>query len=225
MENINLLDKILLSDNVVDNFYREYKDNNDFKKWLEKNMPEVLKCEDQRQNNPWHKYNVLSHILHSVEAMNTLTKNMDFGLRRMLAYVMFFHDMGKPECHIERIKDGEKIDSFFNHNIASERIARNVLPDLKFSSEEVGIMCKLIYKHDIFMFIRLHSTSNPYHRVLNNDLIKSEIIDLNSIGDGAFWLKNLILVGRADNMAQNEKMTSESLKLLDKFEQMLNQNI
>ena len=33
-------------------------------------MPQVEDCKNQEQNNPWHKYNVLDHILHSVEEMN-----------------------------------------------------------------------------------------------------------------------------------------------------------
>ena len=34
-------------------------------------------------------------------------------------------------------------------------------------------------------------------------------------------MKYLIWVGRSDNLAQNEKMTGESLKMLEKFEEML----
>lgn len=221
MDYKELLDKILLSDNVVELFYNEYENNSGFKIWLNHLIPEVENCESQEQNNPWHKYNVLGHILHSVEAMNKLSKNKEFSERKMLAYIMFLHDIGKPECHIERIKDGEKIDSFFNHNIASERIARRVLPSLDFNDNEVEIMSKLINKHDIFMFIRLHSTNNPYHRVLNNDLIQEEINDLNSIGNGQHWLSNLVLVGRSDNLAQNEEMTGSALELLNEFDSRL----
>ena len=45
--------------------------------------------------------------------------------------------------------------------------------------------------------------------IVSNELIQEEIQDLNSIGDGEYWLKNLVLVGRSDNMAQNEKMTDK----------------
>lgn len=225
MDCVKVLDEILLSDNVVEDFYDKYDNNQEFKNCIDITIPEIKKCEEQKQNNPWHKYNVLKHILYSVGYMNSMTKDLDVSERRILAYTMFFHDMGKPECHIERIKDGVKIDSFFNHNIASTRIAKTTLPKLNFNDDEIDIICKLVYKHDIFMFIKLHSTSSKYHRVLNNDLIIEEINDLNSIGDGKKWLSYLVRIGRSDSLAQNEKMTKESFELLDKFERMLNKII
>ena len=221
MDFAKILDEIILSDEVVENFHREYINNYDFKKWIDFHIPTVKDCAEQKQNNPWHKYNVLDHILHSVEAMNSQTRDMNLRERRILSYTMFFHDMGKPECHIERIKNGVMIDSFFNHNIASTRIAREVLPILRFKEQDIEIICKLVFKHDIFMFIRLHSTDNKHLRILNNDLIREEIEDLNSIGDGLYWLKKLVLVGRSDNLAQNEKMTAGSLRLLNEFDRML----
>ena len=219
---VKTLDDIILSENVVENFYGKYFNDIDFRNWLDQTIPEVKKCDKQKQNNPWHKYNVLKHILYSVEGMNSLSKGLSPTDRRILAYTMFLHDIGKPESHIERMKDGVLIDSFFNHNIASARIAGEVLPKLDFTKEEVAIISKLVYKHDIFMFIRLHSIESKYHRVLTNDLIREEINDLNSIGDGEKYLKYLIMVGRSDNYAQNEKMTGESLKLLNEFERRLN---
>jgi len=222
---IKILDSIVLSDNVVDNFYDRYNNDSEFQSWINTTIPEVQKCEEQQQNNPWHKYNVLKHILCSVEAMNAMTKDLDDRDRRILAYTMFFHDMGKPECHIERMKDGVKIDSFFDHNIASTRIAEETLPKLNFDKKDISIISKLVYKHDIFMFIRLHSSKNKYHKVLNKDLIMEEIEDLNSIGDGKKWLAYLLKVGRSDNLAQNEKMTKDSLILLDEFKKMLDEII
>ena len=120
MENINVLKDILLSENVLSDFYNNYK--GEFKNWLLEILPEIEDCRNQQQNNPWHKYNVLDHILHSVEEMNKQTKDFKED-RLMLATTMFLHDIGKPECHISRIVDGKPRDSFFNHNIASEKIA------------------------------------------------------------------------------------------------------
>lgn len=216
-----IFEKILLDDNVVEKFYEEYRGNSKFSQWLDSLCPEVSLCDKQQQNNPWHKYNVLTHILHSVEAMNRQTKDLPNTDRLMLAYVMFFHDIGKPECHITRMKEGRLIDSFFNHNIASEKVARRVLNELSFDESLIDTICKLVLKHDMFMFIKLRESDNKYHKVLNNDLIREEIADLNSIGDGQKLLGYLLKVGRSDNLAQNEKMTGESLRMLDEFEIML----
>lgn len=219
---INLLRKILLSNDVVEDFYNEYNKNKDFKNWLDETIPEIALCEKQQQNNPWHIYNVLGHILHSVEEMNKQTVGMNEKDREILAFTMLFHDIGKPEKHITREKDGKIIDSFFNHNVAGERIAKERLPKLGFNKEEVDIIAKLVYKHDIFMFIKDRKTYNPHWRVLSEDLVKDEIEDLSSVGDGTTLMRWLVMVGRSDNRAQNEKMTAESLVLLDKFDLILN---
>ena len=216
-----LLDKLLLSDKVVDNFYNEFNNNPQFKNWINEVLPEVEQCEKQQQDNPWHKYNVLGHILHSVEEMNKQTVCLNAKDRRLLAYTMFFHDIGKPECHIRRLKNGVLIDSFFNHNIASEKIAFRALPQLDFSESDVKIIAKLVYKHDMFMYIKTFKSNNKFWRVLDNNLVLDEIDKLNQVGDGKKLIKYLVMVGRADNLAQNEKMTDESLKMLDKFDELI----
>ena len=220
MNNCQLLDEILLSDNVCQNFHKEYKDNNEFHRWLSSLLPEIKTC-FMPQNNPWHVYSVIDHILHSVEEMNKLSLGYDGKTRRRLAYTMFLHDIGKPECHIKRQKNGVLIDSFFNHNIASERIAKRVLKDFNFDKNECKIIEKLVYKHDIFMFLTLDKTTNPHHKQLSNDVIKNEIADLNSVGNGAELLKQLIMVGRSDSKSQNPAMTKNSLILLDAMENKL----
>lgn len=218
---LNLLNEIVLSENAVDDFYHQYNSNQEFKKWLDVTIPEIKKCEAQQQNNPWHKYNVLGHILHSVEEMNKQTATMCEEERKMLAYTMLFHDIGKPEKHITREKDGKIIDSFFEHNIASERIARECLPKLGFNEEEINIVVKLVFKHDIFMYIKAYRTKNPHWRELARELVQEEIDDLSTVGDGLKLMRWLVMVGRSDNLAQNEKMTAESLALLEKFDLIL----
>ena len=62
---------------------------------------------------------------------------------------------------------------------------------------------------------------NKFWRYLDNKVVKDEINDLNSVGDGKELLRQLILIGRSDNLAQSPKMTAESLRMLDKFELMI----
>lgn len=220
MTNEEILKSILLSSNTLNDFYSNYSGS--FKTWLDNLIPEINDCIHQEQINPWHKYNVMDHILHSVEEMNKQTLELPEQIRLMLSYTMFFHDMGKPACHIRRIVDGKDRDSFFNHNVQSEKICRRVLGKLNIEKELLEIICKLVYKHDIFMFIKDFKSKNRHWRLLSPSLIKDEINDLNSVGDGERLMRYLIMVGRSDNRAQNEKMTPPSLKLLDKCDKILN---
>lgn len=221
IKNIDLLYRVLISDNAVHDFFQQYKTNTVFRNWLDNLIPEVSKANEMEQNNPWHIYNVLTHTLHSVEQMNKLSKKENPSDRKLLAYTMFFHDLGKVETHITREKDGKMIDSFFNHNVVSEKIAQRVLPELGFSKEQVDVIKKLVFKHDIFMFIRLEETSNSYWRKLDHKLIDKEVKELNEVGNGEKLMRYLCMVGRADNLAQNPKMTEYSLKMLDTFDKML----
>lgn len=221
MNNIETLEKIILSTNVVVAFYDKY--TGDFKVWLDNLLPEINNCINQEQINPWHKYNVMDHILHSVEEMNKQTSHLPMNDRKILAYSMFFHDIGKPACHIRRIVDGKDRDSFFNHNLESERVCRRVLPQLINNNEDIDVICKLVNKHDIFMFIRDFKHNNPHWRTLSPNLIQEEINDLNSVGDGKKLMRYLIMIGRSDHRAQNEKMTPPSLKLLEKCDKILDE--
>ena len=218
-----LLDRILLSENAVNEFNVNYN-NLQFKNWLLNLLPEVEKCKNLKQDNPWHVYNCLEHILHAVEEINKQTLSMNSDVRRLLAYTMFLHDIGKPDCAMRRFSKlyNREVDSFINHNKAGVRIAKRVLKSFGFDKKEEDVILKLIDKHDIFMFITLTDDGNKYHKVLNESLIKEEIEDLNKVGNGTELLEYLIIIGRSDNLAQNPEMTKDSLFLLDTMQNMLN---
>lgn len=216
------LDNILLSDDVVKEFYINYIDP-DFKNWLLGILPEVEACKNQKQDNPWHIYNCLDHILHSVQAINSLDKNSDYITRRELAYTMFFHDIGKPKCYIRRYSKLYKreVDSFFNHNLESERIADRALKSFDFDQKEQALIKLLVKNHDIFMFIKQDVDGNKYHKLLDEKLVEGFIEEFNAVGDGVDILAKLLLVGRADSSAQNPEMTKPSFALIDKMQEIL----
>lgn len=219
---VEVLDEILLNNNPVEKFYEFYQQE-EFKSWLLKILPEVENCKNLKQDNPWHIYNCLDHILHSVEEINKLTGNLSHEKRRMLAYTMFLHDIGKPACYIRRYSKlyNREVDSFFNHNLESKKVADRVLSKFGFSNNEKLIIEKLIEMHDIFMFITLKDDGNRFHHVLTQEYLNSEIAKLNEVGDGRVLMKELVLVGIADNKAQNPQMTKASLHLLDVINTML----
>jgi putative nucleotidyltransferase with HDIG domain len=180
-----------------------------------------LDCENFEQDNPWHIYNVLDHILHSVENMNEMTGSIAPKDRRMLAYVMLFHDIGKPQSHIRRIKHGREIDSFFGHNEVGSKIAQKELGKLGFSDDEVFVMAKLILDHDMFINLTLAEPQNQYQTKLTEDFVQNKIEKLDWFGDGAKLMQYLVFIGMADNQAQNPNMTEKSTKLLEKYDEIL----
>lgn len=218
---LKLLDEILLSNNVVDKFHNMYQ-NSEFRNWLIDILPEIEACRNQKQDNPWHIYNCLDHILHSIEEINKQTVGIEENERRMLAYTMFLHDIGKPETHIRRYSKsyGRDVDSFFNHNIAGVKVASRVLEKFGFVKEQIEIIKTLIKEHDMFMFLCL-GNGDKYHKVLTKDYIDEKIRELDCVGNGHQLLKYLMMIGQADNMAQNPRMTGDSLKLIDTMKNML----
>ena len=219
-----LLTEILLNDDVVNSFYNNYNTNTKFRTWLTSILPEIEDCKKLKQDNPWHIYNCLDHILHSVEEINKLSTHLNDNARKILAYTMFLHDIGKPACHIRRYSKlyKKEIDSFFNHNKASVDVAKRVLPAWGFNNNEQQIIQKLVFEHDVFMFITLEDDHNPYHHVLTYDYLNSLIKNLNQTHDGITMIKWLTLVGKADNLAQNPQLTGPSLLTIDKMQNMIN---
>ena len=222
MNNVQVLDNILLSQNVVQEFKNAFA-NAEFRNWILSIIPELADVEKQKQDNPWHIYDCLDHILHSVEEMNKQTKDLPKADRRLLAYSMLYHDIGKPACYIRRYGKayGREIDSFFNHNKVSAMVAKRSAASFGFNDNDAKIIEKLVLDHDVFMYITEDKTSNPYHKQLSKELIKEHIKDLSSVGDGEKLMRYLIMVGRADNKAQNPEMTAKPLHMLATMEKML----
>ena len=211
MNNLELLDEILLSGNVVDNFYENYNNNESFKEWINTNIPDIKKCEERGQNNPWHIYNVLGHILHSVESVNELSKKYSPSERRLLAYTMFFHDIGKPDTCVFR----KGKDTFYGHNKRSCEIIEPILPALGFDDKECNQIMALVYKHDAFIQV-----GNGQIK-LDNKFLDKQIEYFSNYGDGKKLMEYLIIVARSDNLAQNPQMTEGSLKVLEDADNLL----
>ena len=60
MENLNILNDVMLSDNVTEQF-KTALSNKDFRTWLTSIMPEIEDCENQQQDN---------QKIHQLEAQN-----------------------------------------------------------------------------------------------------------------------------------------------------------
>ena len=219
MTNEEKLTKVITSKNVKDNFYQFIKDN-DFYKWLIGLMPEIIDCKNCNQNTPWHIYNVLDHILISVEEINKLTKALNKNERKLFSYVMFLHDIGKPKCKQTYTVNNELRDTFPNHQEESKKLAERFLNKLKFNDEENKYILFLISNHDLFINI----VKNPIkenQKQFSEQLLDNLIIEFNKYGNGKKILKDIVIIAIADNKAQNPKLTKDPLEILYKAKDYL----
>ena len=99
-------------------------------------LPEFDRLMETKQNNPHHLYTVGEHTLRVVKGVRE-----DKSLR--LAALL--HDIGKPDCKTTG-EDG--IDHFYGHDLAGEKISRNILRRLKMDNETTGRVCALVKNHD-----------------------------------------------------------------------------
>jgi len=126
------------------------------------------------------------------------------------------HDMGKPECHQIRVdKHGTTRDSFSNHQIASEKIALRALPYCGFNKSEINIVAKLVLEHDFFMYLREDKDLTSNKILL---IAEEKIKEFSNFKDPKKINKMLIMVGMADNLAQNPELTQPSIELIKQYE-------
>ena len=98
-------------------------------------VPELAAGAGFEQNNQYHCYTVLNHILISVEKARK-----DIRLR----LAMLLHDIAKPKCYTESDGTGH----FYRHAQEGSDMARAILTRLKYDNDTVATVCELIKYHD-----------------------------------------------------------------------------
>ena len=154
-------------------------------------LPELEPCFDFEQHNPWHIYDVFTHIAHSVEYI---------APEPALRLAMLLHDIGKPETFFA---DEKGIGHFYGHPKRSARMAKDIVHRLKLSSAMQEEVCTLVESHDY----PVEATETVLLRRLHKF--------------GPETLRHLLLVKRADCLAQNPDKTAEELDKLSTIEHML----
>lgn len=104
-------------------------------------IPELLSCRGciQKDDRSYHIFDVLDHLIYACDGAPK-----DKPLLRMAALL---HDIGKPVSKTEVKENGLTIYHFYNHEIYSAKIAREILTRLKFSNAEIDYICHLIECH------------------------------------------------------------------------------
>jgi len=101
--------------------------------------PEIQKCVKVGQNKKYHKYDVFTHLIYTVD-------NSDFDLVIRLAGLL--HDIGKPIVKQTIIgSDGKVHVTFYKHEIISAKLATTFLKRLKYDNSIIKKVVALVRLH------------------------------------------------------------------------------
>ena len=160
----------------------------EFYEVLEVILPEIGGMKGFDQKNSWHIYDILTHTAVAVE---------NAPLSPALKLSALLHDCGKVECF--SVDEGG-VGHFYGHPEASYEKAKTALKRLKFDNDTISTVLTLIKYHDA----PLSPEKPEVKKVLN--LLSPDIF---------FMLLDL---KRADNLAQNPKMTNGILSTIENLE-------
>ena len=156
-------------------------------------FPELDAMMKTEQNNKYHQYSVGEHVLHAMEAI---------APDPILRLTMLLHDSGKATTGS---KDENGVDHFYNHHIASEKIALDFLKRLRFDNDTIRKVTKLVLVHDHQMEPEPQSVRQA----------------LREVGEELFPM--LLLVKRADISAKSEFRRDYKFNKVDKIEAIYKQ--
>ena len=134
--------------------------------------PEILPMVGFDQRNRHHCYDVWEHTLHAVEAVEP---------EPVLRCAMLLHDVGKPRCFTV---DQDGNGHFYGHPEISRELADDMLRRLK---------CAAAFRETVVRLVEWHDRNIPR---TDRGLRRA----LRALGEED--LRRLILVKRADNLAQ-----------------------
>lgn len=170
---------------------------------LKEKIPEIEKCENCPQRNPYHIYNVDEYMFKCIENINNyeeIAKDAGFDLKltdkdkRNVQWAIMFNEMGKPETREEeKQEDGTIRDTFRNYSKRGQEIASQKMEELNFYKTEIETIKTLIASHD--------------KRSLDSDSAIKKLVD--SVGE-----KNLDLyfaMKLAETNAKNPELREETI--------------
>ena len=153
-------------------------------------LPELDRCMETPQNHPHHCYTVGEHILHSLWGVPAV-KDMRLA--------MLLHDIGKPRT-LET--DSQGITHFHGHPAVSARMAEEILRRLKLDNDTIITVRRLVEFHDY------GNNVPPTPAIVRRAM--------NRIGEDIF--AKLLIIKRADIMAESEYRRREKLELVDAWD-------
>ena len=142
-------------------------------------IPELEKGMGEKQKGA-HIYTVWEHNLRALQH----SADKEFPLHLRLASLL--HDIAKP--HTKRWNKDKKEWTFYGHDVVGEKVSREILERLRFPSQTVDIVTKLVRNHLFFSDID-KITLSAVRRIIRNvgpdnvwDLMKLRTCDRIGMG-------------------------------------------
>lgn len=180
---------------------------------LQKLIPEIEKCINLPQRNPYHVHDVDEYMFLCIENMNKideLSKENGLNLKlsdkdkKIVQWTIMFNEMGKPFVREENKKeDGTISDTFRNYSKYGKEIALKKMEELNFYEIEKETVIKLIESHD--------------KRNLDSDgAIRRFIKDIGEKNIDMYFAMKL-----AETYAKNPKIKEQTIKKLKELRQKI----
>lgn len=181
----------------------------------------IQAMEGFEQKNPHHVYDVLWHTFHTVD--NVKKEGVSEEDYRQLRIAAFFHDIGKPLCMSETMKNGKIRRHFHGHPIKSAEITKPILERLSYSKEGIERILFFVKYHDAFMDFRLKEDANltSDKLAIQTDSILRRIHKLERSEGKRHSIHDFLVLTtlmRADAMAQAPIVIDEFGKEIDSME-------
>jgi tRNA nucleotidyltransferase (CCA-adding enzyme) len=158
-------------------------------------IPELKGTFDFEQHSKHHNRDVYRH---TVAAVRNIAQDP------VLRVTMLFHDIGKP---LAQTTDKIGVCHYKNHPTVGAAMTREILRRLCFTNAFIDEVCALILYHDV-RFKPEAVMIKQYLKLL-----------------GADKMQKLMLIQRADTLAQSQYLREEKLSNLEKVEDELNRII
>ena len=153
-------------------------------------IPEIRETFDFDQQTEWHQYDVFEHTLHVVDETEP---------NYLVRLAALFHDIGKPRMmYLDENGEGH----FHYHWEESEKIFIDYQNKLNLSEEDIYLVRKLIYYHDL---------------TIKNQTLHLFLEEFDEEG-----LKMLMDLKQADAKAHSEKFVPDRLAALEDSKKRLN---
>lgn len=133
-------------------------------------MPELERCHGVKQDSKYHKYDVFTHLIYTVD-------HCEEDLKIRLAGLL--HDIGKTDTYKER-KNGKEIRvTFHKHEMVSIKLARDLLRRLKYDTDTIKDVLNLIKFH-MYHYTR-EWTDSAVRKFINKSGITEEYLNEENI--------------------------------------------